>query len=152
MEPLTIGRAARAAGVGIETIRFYERRGLIERPPKPRDAGYRMYPPEIVARIQFIRQAQTLGFSLREVQELLALRTDPAADCGAVRERARAKVLQVNEKIAELERIRVALERIIAICPGRGALPSCTILEAMAADRRPRARRSRPQHSMETTA
>lgn len=149
MEPLTIGRAAREAGVGVETIRFYERRGLIDRPPKPQGAGYRLYPPEIVERIQFIREAQTLGFSLREIQELLSLRSDSSADCGAVRARARAKVQQVNGKIAELERIRVALERIIAVCPGRGGLRSCTILEALAAVRRPRARRSNVQHGTE---
>lgn len=147
METLTIGKAARAAGVGVETIRFYERRGLIEQPPKPRSAGYRVYSAETVRRIRFIRQAQQIGFSLREIQELLSLRTDPSAECSDVREKAAAKVEEVNRKIAELEKVRAALEEVIAACPGRGALRTCTILGALQAARPPRPARSPvPEH------
>ena len=138
MEAVTIGKAARAAGVGVETIRFYERRGLIERPPKPDSAGYRVYSVDTVRRIQFIRQAQQIGFSLREIQELLSLRADPSSDCSDVREKAAAKVEEVNRRMAELERIRAALEEVIAACPGHGALRACTILEALEAVPRPR--------------
>ena len=81
MPVLTIARAAREAGVNIETVRFYERRGLIERPPK--GEGYRVYSPDHVARIRFIKEAQQIGFSLAEAKELLALRADPNADCSA---------------------------------------------------------------------
>ncbi len=81
---LTIGKVARAAGVGVETVRFYERKGLVQRPRKP-ERGFRVYSPEIVTRIRFIRAAQELGFSLREVSELLSLRADTAADAGSVR-------------------------------------------------------------------
>ena len=88
---MTISRAATRAGVGVETIRFYERRGLIRQPLKPRNGGYRSYDDEAVARIRFIRQAQELGFSLREIEELLALRTDLHADCADVRMQAVAK-------------------------------------------------------------
>ncbi len=131
MREMTISKAARKAGVGIETVRFYERRGLIEQPPKPRDAGFRVYPEETVRRIRFIREAQELGFSLSEIDELLSLRADPSTDAGAVRARAEAKLHQVNEKIAQLDRIRTALDRLIAACPGSGALRCCTIMEAL---------------------
>lgn len=140
MKALTIGKAARAAGVGVETIRFYERRGLIKQPPKPDRAGYRDYSADTVRRIQFIRQAQQIGFSLREIQELLSLRADPSADCSDVREKAAAKVEEVNRKIAELEKVRAALEEVIAVCPGRGALRACTILEALEVVRQPRSK------------
>ena len=130
MKDLTIGRAAQEAGVNVETIRFYERRGLIEQPPK--GAGFRVYPPEMVARIRFIREAQQIGFSLRETQELLALRADPSADCADVRRQAVRKIEEVDQKIADLQRIRAALETVVEVCPGRGDLQACTILEALA--------------------
>ncbi len=95
MNRMTIGEAARRAGVGVETIRFYERRKLISQPPKPSGGGYRSYPEETVDRIRFVRQAQELGFSLREIVDLLSLRADPetsgpAAQIGG-RGRARSR-------------------------------------------------------------
>jgi len=128
---MTISKAARGAGVGVETIRFYERQGLIEQPPKPCNGGYRKYPMETVHRIRFIRQAREIGFSLREIEELLSLRADPKADCRRVRDRAAVKLEEVNRKIARFERIRAALEELIAACPGRGALRACSILGAL---------------------
>src|SRR3546814_1209070 len=98
MQGVTIGRAARKAGVGVETIRFYERKGLIAQPPKPARAGFRHYPEETVERIRFIRQAQELGFSLREVCELLDLRPDPQADAADVRARATAQISAGKEQ------------------------------------------------------
>ena len=129
---MTIAHAARAADVGVETIRFYERRGLIKQPPKPRGGGYRTYDDAVVERIRFIRQAQELGFSLREIGELLSLRADPRADCGDVRQQAVQKRSEVDRKIGQLHHIRSALDELIATCPGGGALRACTILEAMA--------------------
>lgn len=126
----TIGRVARAAGVGVETVRFYERRGLLRRPPRPA-GGFREYDPGTVERIRFIRRAQQLGFSLREIAELLSLRTDPAADCADVRARARRKREDVDRRIADLLAIRVALDELIAACPGGGGLRHCTILGAL---------------------
>ena len=131
MNELIIGKAATAAGVGVETIRFYERKGLIEQPPKPLDTGFRVYPEETVQRIRFIRQAQEIGFSLREIDELLSLRADPAADCAHVRERAAAKLEEVERKIEQLGRIRSALNELIAACPGRGALRECSIMASL---------------------
>jgi MerR family mercuric resistance operon transcriptional regulator len=128
---LTIGKAARKAGVGVETIRFYERRGLIEQPARPMGSGFRSYPEDIVERIRFIRQAQELGFSLREVCELLDLRAEPRADAADVRARATAKLANVNDKLQQLQRIKDALETLIAACPGHGALDCCSIMEAL---------------------
>ena len=133
MQDMTIGKAARGAGVGVETIRFYERKGLIEQPPKPLNSGFRTYPQETVGRIRFIRQAQELGFSLREVHALLELRAAPGADAAEVRARATAKLADVDDKIRQLKRIRGALHTLIAACPGRGALRRCSIMEALEA-------------------
>ncbi len=131
MDSMTIGKAAGRAGVGVETIRYYERRGLVEQPPKPKGAGFRDYPKSTVERIRFIRQAQEIGFSLREIEELLSLRADPSADCADVREQAMAKLAEVDHKIERLEEVRDALEALIAACPGSGALRACSILEAL---------------------
>jgi MerR family mercuric resistance operon transcriptional regulator len=132
MRTMTIGKAARLSGVGVETVRFYERRGLIDQPPRPANGGFRVYPEPTVERIRFIRQAQELGFSLAEIAGLLALRADPSADCAEVRDHAEAKLDEVERKIAGLEHLRQALAQIIAACPGQGALGACTIMDALA--------------------
>lgn len=131
MKTLTISKAARQAGVGVETIRFYERKGLIEQPPTPGGGGYRTYPNETVQRILFIRQAQELGFSLREIDELLSLRATPGTDCAAIRKRASAKLQEVERKVRQLEKIGSALKTVIASCPSHGGLDSCSIIEAL---------------------
>lgn len=128
---MTISGAAKQAGVGIETIRFYERRGLIKQPARPRSGGYRFYDDDVVERIRFIRQGQELGFSLREIAELLSLKADPGADCGDVRARAVIKRTDVSRKIAQLQQIQAALDELIASCPGGGALRACTIIDAL---------------------
>lgn len=130
MRALTIGKAAREAEVGVETIRFYEREGLIEQPPKPH-MGVRHYSSETVARIRFIREAQQLGFTLREIRELLALRADPAADCADVREQAAIKLQEVQHKIERLREISAALQTLMAACPGQGRLQACSIIDAL---------------------
>lgn len=130
MEPLTIGKVARLAGVGVETIRFYEREGLVEEPPR-RASGYRQYPRAAVSRIRFIRRAKELGFSLREIKELLALRLDPERTCEDIRRRAEAKISGIEERIRTLERMKRALEKLAAACGGRGPASECPILEAL---------------------
>lgn len=129
MQALTIGRTAREAGVNIETVRFYERRGLIEQPPK--GYGYRVYSADQVARIRFIKEAQQIGFTLSEIGELLTLRADPSADCSDVRRQAVAKLEEVHRKIEQLQRVGAALETLIAACPRRGALQECSIMDAL---------------------
>lgn len=128
---LSIGRAAREAGVGVETIRFYERQSLVQQPPKPDGAGVRLYSAITVERVRFVREAQELGFSLREIKELLALRADPASDCSKVRQQATTKLDEVHRKISRLQEIGAALEHLIATCPGRGGLQACSIMEAL---------------------
>ncbi len=135
MTDWTISAAASAAGVGVETIRFYERKGLIEQPSRPRGGGYRIYSKETVKRIQFVRKAQELGFSLREIDELLSLRADPGAECADVQARAATKLEEVERKMTDLRKIRSALKTLMASCPKKGpAAGRCTILEALSSN------------------
>ena len=127
---LTIGALAQAAGVGRETVRFYERRGLLEAPPRS-PAGYRRYPTDTVGRIVFIRRAQQLGFTLGEIAELLELRVDEVSACKVVETRAREKLGQVKTKIADLRRIGAALERLVEQCEAREPTSECPILESL---------------------
>ena len=149
---MTIARVARSAGVGIETVRFYERRGLVKQPQKPRNGGFREYDAETVTGIRFIRQVQELGFSLQEIKELLRLRATPGSDCAAVRARAIKKRDEVEQKIAQLGRLRSALGTLIASCPGRGALRACTILDAIEQGENTRTKgKKRIPHSQQKT-
>ena len=133
MHDMTISRAARKAGVGVETIRFYEREGLIAQPGR-RPSGYRQYPPDVVRRVRFIRHAKDLGFTLKEIQELLELRVDPTSTCEDVRKRARGKVADIEERIASLERMKAALVRLGRKCRGKGPTSECPILEELDRD------------------
>ena len=130
---LTIGQVAKLAAVGVQTIRYYEREGLIEEPPRS-ESGYRLYSPEAAVRIRFIRHAKELGFSLKEIKELLSLRADSAASCADVRERATAKVSEIEAKMQSLARMREVLLRLTAICTGTGPTSRCPILEALDED------------------
>jgi len=127
---LTIGRLANASGVGVETIRFYEREGLLPEPPRKR-SGYRQYPADAVARVLFIRRAKELGFTLKEITELLKLRVDPDTSCADVRALAKAKIVDVEEKMADLARIKGALEKLARACRGKGPTSECPILDAI---------------------
>lgn len=128
-KPLTIGRVARQAGVGIDTIRFYERRGLL---PEPRrtDSGYRLYPSATISRLHFIRRAKELGFSLDEIATLLTLQDTggPKAEVKAITHR---KLEQVEAKIADLERMRNVLRELDRDCSGTGDVDGCPIIEAL---------------------
>lgn len=127
---LTIGEVAKAAEVGTETIRFYEREGLIAEPPRRR-SGYRQYPADTVRRVRFIRRAKDLGFTLKEIRELLQLRVDPSTTCAEVRAVARAKIADVDGKLAELQRIRGVLEVLAKRCRGEGPTSECPILDLL---------------------
>lgn len=128
---LTIGRIAQSAGVAIDTIRFYEREGLL---PEPRrlPSGYREYDQSAVSRLRFIRRAKDLGFTLEEIRELLALSADRHGGVEGVRERAAARLLAIDERIAELQRVRHGLSELVDACPGHGAPEDCPILKALA--------------------
>src|SRR2546426_303226 len=115
MKPLTIGQVARQAGIGVETVRFYEREGLLQEPAR-RESGYRQYSEDVVARLRFIRRAKELGFSLKEIKELLALRVDPSTTCREVKEQAEAKIAHIEGKIASLVRMNEALVKLATVC------------------------------------
>lgn len=135
MESLTIGKVARLAEVGVETIRFYERQGLIGKPLR-RESGYRQYSEEAVQRLRFIRRAKDLGFTLKEIKELLELRLEQGTTCGNVRERAEAKIKDIEAKARTLQRMRKALAKLTMACRGKGPVSECPILEAMEGDER----------------
>jgi len=126
-----IGQVSKQARVGVETIRFYERRGVIEQPRRPDNGGYRDYPDDTVRRIRFVRSAQMLGFSLEEIIELLALETVAGARCIDVRGRAVTKLADVDAKIDSLRRIKHVLKELVRACPGQGPAKRCSILAAI---------------------
>ena len=130
MNILTVGQLAKKAQVNVETIRYYERRRLIPEPFRS-ESGYRHYSQDSIARIQFIKNAQELGFSLKEVSELLSLRVDPNTSCAEVKKMAEVKITDIQEKIHALQRIKEALTKLRASCQGRGPAGKCPILEAL---------------------
>jgi DNA-binding transcriptional MerR regulator len=128
MDEIGIGTLARRAGVGIDTVRYYERSGLLA--PRSRLAsGYRRYGATELSRLRFIRRAQTLGFTLKEVRELLAL--SGQRDMSRVKRTAQKRLADVEQRISDLERVRQALTRLIATCPGHGRAADCPILSAL---------------------
>ena len=130
---LSIGQVATAADVNVQTIRYYERRGLF--PTSRRTpAGYRQYADDAVVRLRFMKRAQELGFALKEIQELLALRVRHAAACDAVERKARAKIALVDGKIRELQRLKRTLEHLAAACEARRPTADCPILETLEED------------------
>ena len=134
MPTLTIGRLASRAGVNVETVRYYERRGLLPEPPRT-PSGYRQYPTDAVRRIAFIKRAQALGFTLEEVSGLLELRVDPNANCDAVERRAGHAIARIDAKLEELTRMRRALTTLTDHCRHRRATEECPILESLEEER-----------------
>jgi Hg(II)-responsive transcriptional regulator len=127
---LSIGQVATAADVNIQTIRYYERRGLFPAPRRTA-AGYRQYSGDAVARLRFIKHAQELGFSLNEIQDLLGLRVRHGAACDAVERRTRLKIEVVQQRIRDLQRMKRTLERLAAACAARRPTDDCPILEVL---------------------
>lgn len=126
----TIGTVAKRVGVGIDTIRFYEREGLLPEPER-RASGYRSYGEGTVAQLRFIRRAKHLGFTLEEIRELLALSADRQRGVKAVKKRAQARLAAIEQRIVELERVRDGLAQLVESCPGHGAPEQCPILRAL---------------------
>jgi MerR family transcriptional regulator, copper efflux regulator len=126
MSTMTIGRLAKQAGVNIDTIRYYERNGLIPEPTR-RLSGYREYGLTDVARLRFILRAKDLGFTLAEIGELLSA----DRDVKGVKRRAEGRLEQVERKIKELQRVRRGLKTLIEACPGHGDLEHCPIIAAL---------------------
>lgn len=129
MQTMSIGQLASAAGVGIDTVRFYERSGLLP-PPARRPSGYRQYRRDDLRRLRFIRKAREIGFSLEEIAELLTLKAGKGRAAARARAIAAAKLEIVEQKIRELESLRATLNGLVAACSGRGDAEHCPILRA----------------------
>jgi len=127
---LSIGQLAKRAEVGVETVRFYERKGLLDEPER-RPSGYRQYQSDTVDRLLFIRRAKELGFTLKEITELLSLRVDKDKTCADVRQQAEAKIANIEERIQSLQRMKRALMKVTRQCSGSGPVSDCPILESI---------------------
>jgi Hg(II)-responsive transcriptional regulator len=130
MERITIGHLAQLGGVNLETIRYYERRGLLPRPPRT-TAGYRQFGPEAARRLRFIKRAQELGFSLDEIRELLSLGGRPRQNRATIRAHARQKIEDINRKIAGLTAMKNALHELVDECEHCGASAECPIVASL---------------------
>jgi MerR family transcriptional regulator, copper efflux regulator len=130
MKSLTIGHLAKQAGVNLETVRFYERRGLLPRPPRSA-FGYRLFPAEAARRLKFIRRAQDLGFSLAEIAELLSLRVSRHTTSAEIRARAEAKIIDIEAKMRTLESMKKTLRKLTKVCDGCAPIAQCPILESL---------------------
>ena len=133
MEKITISKLAKKTEVNIQTVRYYERRGLIPEPQRT-ESGYRQYSHETVSRIRFIKRAQELGFSLKEISELLSLRVDKHTTCGDFKNIAEVKISEVEKKIRSLNGIKKALTKLVALCSGEGPTSECPIVETLDTD------------------
>lgn len=127
---LTTGEVAKQAEVNIETLRYYERRGILPKPPRSR-TNYRRYPETAIQQVRFIKRAQRLGFSLNEISDLLFLRKNPQTSRAAVKARAEAKLEDIEAKIQHLTEMRDALAHVTALCEGKGSINGCPILHAL---------------------
>ncbi|WP_146909553.1 heavy metal-responsive transcriptional regulator [Arenimonas daejeonensis] len=130
---MKIGELMKRTGVPIDTIRYYENHGILP-PAQRRESGYRDYDEQDVARIRFVRRAKHLGFTLREIRDLLALSRRPDEDMAAVREAATVKLADIEQRIGELQRIRDGLRHLVDACPGHGDRGRCPILAALSTE------------------
>ena len=129
-ETLTRGQVAKDAGIGIETVRFYEQKGLIPK-PKRSNAGYRQYDPETIKRVQFITKAKELGFSLSEISELLSLKANTRSKCRKVKQVASYKIQEIEQKIAGLKKMNRVLNKLVKTCQSSQPTTACPILDAL---------------------
>lgn len=130
---MRIGELAKSAGVPIDTVRYYERHGILPA-PRRRPSGYRSYGEEDRARLRFIRRAKSLGFTLGEIRELLALTARRGRNMAGVKRAAQEKLADVEHRIADLVRVRDGLHALVDACPGHGDLAHCPILAALSGD------------------
>ena len=130
---MQIGQLARQAGVAIDTVRYYERQGLLP-PAQRRESGYRIFEAGDVRRLRFINRAKTLGFSLQEISELLALSAAGDADVASIKAATLKKLADVERRMAELARVRDGLRQLVERCPGHGDAADCPILGALSGD------------------
>src|SRR5260370_30755664 len=131
---ISTSELAKRGSVNLETIRYYERVGLLPKPPRS-GAGYRLFSPESVRRVRFIERAQELGFSLKEIKELLALRIAPGSTRADVRKRAEAKIAHIDAKVEHLRAMKKSLVRLTEACCGNGPASECPILENLSLEK-----------------
>lgn len=136
MSSLKIGELARRSGLSVETLRYYERRGLIP-PPERLPSGYRVYPPAILQRLAFIRRCKALGFTLEETLDLLQLQQHPELESAAVKQRVEQRIVDIRSKVRDLQQILAALEGLSALCDGEGSAADCPILAFLEQDSDP---------------
>ena len=134
MNGLTIGKLAKQSNVHVETLRYYERRGLIPKPART-VSNYRIYSTDNLLRITFIKQAQGLGFTLKEIKRLLALRATPRAKCADVRNYAIQKIVDIQDRIRSLQRMRSSLDKLLRECSGDLSATACPILESLESEK-----------------
>lgn len=132
MRLLSIGQVARHSGVSVETVRFYERQGLIEK-PRRKESGYRQFPEAVIGRLRVLRRARELGFSLPEIREMFDLGAGGEVPCGEVRRRAEARIDEIDERVRDLEKMRLALEEVVRVCEEKNPAGPCPFLEALEA-------------------
>lgn len=149
-QAFTIGVLAKQAGVAIDTIRHYEREGLLPSPLR-RSSGYRQYDAGAIERLRFIRRARDLGFTLEEVSSLLALSTDREHGVEGVKRRANERLTEINQRIALLIETRDRLTQLVEACPGHGAPECCPILSSIH-DRALVEHAPQPAHAAESAA
>lgn len=127
MPVMRIGAIAKQLGIGVETIRFYERQGLLQEPER-QSSGYRQFDESAVARLNFIIRSKKLGFTLSEIKELLALWFEPATKCCDVRNKAEQKICDIEERVQALQTMKRSLKRLIEQCKKRGTVEECPLL------------------------
>lgn len=133
MNGLTIGKLSKMAGVTNDTVRFYERYGLVD-PVGRSESNYRLYRKEDAARLRFIKRAKELGFSLNEIKDLLTLSQDPNATKADIRAQAEKKAENIKQRILDLSKILTALEHLVELCDGHGSAKECPILKSLTDD------------------
>ena len=126
----SIGQIAKQSGVSVETIRYYEKEGLLEK-PKRKDSGYRQYNETVLDRLSFIQQAKGLGFTLTEILELLSLEIKPGTTSKDIKQMAQSKLNSIEEKMKILRRIQRTLKDLVTQCSGNGDIEQCPILNAI---------------------
>jgi len=130
MKPLTIGQLSQRSGVNIETVRFYEREGLLPKADRS-PSGYRQFDETTIDRLEFIQRAKELGFTLNEIKELFALRVESSSSCADVKSRAEAKIADIEDKLRILNRMKSALVKLTNECNGHGSTSECPIIDAL---------------------
>ncbi|VAX41277.1 Transcriptional regulator, MerR family [hydrothermal vent metagenome] len=130
MISFTIGQVAKQAGVGVETVRYYEREGLLEQ-AKRKASGYRQFDERVIDRLRFIRRAKELGFTLKEIKELIHMQVDPTITCVDVKSRAEIKIIDIENRIRSLQKMKKALVKLAKTCEGKGPASDCVILESL---------------------